>query len=113
MQLLRTILFETTYDLVTWVLIGLTIGLVVTFATTKNWRGLLWSGCALICLTTIMVALKAQHHVSVFAEGPPAPTPAPAPEPVRGLLLPASDPYPDSADKPRPDQISFSSATST
>jgi hypothetical protein len=100
MQLLRTILFESAYDVVTWVLIALTVGGVLLFYGTKNWRGLLWAGCALVCLTTIMIALKAQHHLSVFAEQPLAPAPAPysfatsAPGQLRGLLRPANEPAP-------------------
>lgn len=98
MQLLRTILFESAYDLVTWVLIALAVGSVLLFYSTKNWRGLLWAGCALVCLTAIMVALKAQHHISVFAEQPPTPSPAltatPTPQELHGLLIPANEPTP-------------------
>jgi hypothetical protein len=59
-------LFESIYQIVTWVGIGLAImGLGLSIGQ-HYWKGILWSGCALVCLSIVMLCLLAQRHLSIF-----------------------------------------------
>lgn len=59
-------LFESAYQIVTWVLIALAVGFILLFFSKENWRGVLWSSCALFCFVAIMLCLLAQRHFQIF-----------------------------------------------
>lgn len=50
------------YDLVTWVGIGLCIGLVLICGFQQKWRGFFWSLVALLFFVLIMLGIRAKQH---------------------------------------------------
>ena len=54
--------FESLYQVVTWVFIGLTIGGIFYFLSKGNIRGVVWSSVGLICFVVIMIGIVADHY---------------------------------------------------
>ncbi|SRR6266508_2701816 len=65
--------WDSSYQIVTWVLIALAIGFLLLFVSKENWRGVLWSGVALLCFIVIMLGLLAQKHYPIFRPSAPPP----------------------------------------
>lgn len=55
-------LFDSFYQVVTWVCIGLAVGGLWYFASKDNGRGVLWSVCALFCSIVIMISIIADKY---------------------------------------------------
>ena len=63
---MKDFLLDYSYQVLTLVLIALAIGCIFLFITKGYWRGVLWSGFALICCMEAMLCLIAQHHYPTF-----------------------------------------------
>jgi hypothetical protein len=61
---LRAFLFDSAYQVVTWVLIALSIGAIFFFLSQQNYRGAIWSGVALLVCIGIMLGLLAVRYVT-------------------------------------------------
>ena len=59
-------LYESVFQIVTWVFIALSVGFLILFISQHNWKGVLFSAAALLCSTIIMLALIAQRHFAIF-----------------------------------------------
>ncbi|MEY2520904.1 MAG: hypothetical protein QOF24_2663 [Verrucomicrobiota bacterium] len=55
-------LFDSAYQIVTWVLIAISIGSFFYFLSKGSGRGMMWSGAGLICSITAMLALLADRY---------------------------------------------------
>jgi hypothetical protein len=55
-------LFDSVYQIVTWVCIALAVGGIWYFASRDNSRGILWAAIALFCSIAIMIGIIADGH---------------------------------------------------
>jgi hypothetical protein len=56
-------LFESTYQIITWVCIACTIGSIFYFFSKEDYRGVVWGVVGLICSVTIMVGMIAIRYI--------------------------------------------------
>jgi hypothetical protein len=56
------LLFDSVYQIVTWVVIAGAIGGIYHFLSKDNWRGVLWSSIGLACAVAIMIGLIADRY---------------------------------------------------
>jgi hypothetical protein len=59
---IQDFLFDSIYQVVTWVCIALAIGSIFYFASKSSNRGVMWSITALLCFVTIMIGIMADRH---------------------------------------------------
>jgi hypothetical protein len=68
---LRAFLFDSAYQVVTWVLIALAIAALFLFLSKGNHKGILWSVIALLVCVEVMVGLIAERYMTPDAPRPP------------------------------------------
>jgi hypothetical protein len=61
---IRRFLFDSTYQVVTWVWIGLSIAAYFYYLSKDSSRGVLWSGISLAFAALVMIILVASQHFS-------------------------------------------------
>jgi hypothetical protein len=71
--------FDTAYDLVTWIVIALSVGFLIAFFFKGSWRGVMWASVVLISASLVMVAIRADKFL--FRSSKPTGEAAPKPEP--------------------------------
>jgi hypothetical protein len=61
---LRAFLFDSAYQILTWVFIALSIGAIFFFLSKQDYRGVLWSVVALLICILIMLGLLADRYIT-------------------------------------------------
>ena len=65
-------LFDSIYDVVTWVCIALSCGFLIGFYFTHRWRGFVWAAAMLLIFSVVMLAIRADRFVRAKAAVPSA-----------------------------------------
>jgi hypothetical protein len=55
-------LFESLYQVITWVFIALAVGSIFYFLSKGNTRGVLWSSVGLVCFVAVMIGIVGDHY---------------------------------------------------
>jgi hypothetical protein len=59
---MKEFLFESVFQVVTWVFIAIAIGALFYYKSNKDTRGFIWSTVALVCFVAVMVGIIADRH---------------------------------------------------
>jgi hypothetical protein len=70
MSVVANFLFDSAYQIVTWVFIALSIGGIWYFVSKGNYRGTLWSVITLACSVIVMIGIMADHYFFRSTDSP-------------------------------------------
>jgi hypothetical protein len=62
MTIFTVFLFDSAYQIVTWVLIAASLGILLLFWSKDNYRGVLWGVIWLVCSISVMLGLLADRY---------------------------------------------------